>query len=69
MLGRDREVLSSELHEIRKTLEAYAKDAVAAGKDEAEACGLLVFKGGAIGHTFRVTSSGVRVRYTLDRWD
>lgn len=63
------EFLSSDLHEIRKTLEAYAKDAVVAGKNEAEVCGLLMSKGGKLGHTFRVTAGGIRVRYTLDRWD
>lgn len=61
--------LSGELHEIRKTLEAYAKSAVVAGKDEAEVCGLLMSKGGRLGHTFRVTAGGIRVMYTLDRWD
>lgn len=63
------EFLRSELHEIRKTLEAYAKDAVVAGKDEAKVCGLILAKGGTLGHTFRVTSGGIRTRYTLDRWD
>ncbi|MFG1792110.1 hypothetical protein [Nocardia sp. NPDC049149] len=63
------EFLTSDLHEIRKTLEAYAKDAVVSGKDEAEVCGLLLSKGGTLGHTFRVTAGGIRVRYTLDRWD
>jgi hypothetical protein len=63
------EFLTSDLHEIRKTLEAYAKNAVVAGKEEAEVCGLLVSKSNKIGHTFRVTAGGVRVRYTLDRWD
>ncbi|WP_157554884.1 hypothetical protein [Nocardia crassostreae] len=63
------EFLSTDLHEIRKTLEAYAKDAVVAGKNEAQVCGLLMAKGGTLGHTFRVTSGGIRVRYTLDRWD
>ncbi|MEU0543066.1 hypothetical protein ABZ319_24650 [Nocardia sp. NPDC005978] len=63
------EFLSGELHEIRKTLEAYAKDAVVADRDDAEVCGLLVSKGGALNHTFRVTSGGIRTRYTLDRWD
>ncbi|WP_225728929.1 MULTISPECIES: hypothetical protein [unclassified Nocardia] len=63
------EFLAADLHEIRKTLEAYAKDAVVAGKDEAEVCGLLVSKADKIGHTFRVTAGGVRVHYTLHRWD
>ncbi|MBL1076765.1 hypothetical protein JK358_20415 [Nocardia sp. 2] len=63
------EDLKSELHEIRKTLEAYTRDAVVAGKDDAEVCGLLLFPGGTLGHTVRVSSDGVRVRYVLDRWD
>lgn len=63
------EFLASELHEIRKTLEAHITQAVVAGKDEAEVCGLLMSKGGKLSHTFRVTSGGVRVRYTIDRWD
>ncbi|MFI9505353.1 hypothetical protein [Nocardia sp. NPDC052566] len=63
------EFLSSDLHEIRKTLEAYAKDAVVAGKKDAEVCGLLISKGNNLNHTFRVTTGDLRVRYTLDRWD
>lgn len=63
------EFLASELHEIRKTLEAYAGEAVIAGKHEAEVCGLLMSKSRSIGHTFRVTSAGIRTRYTIDRWD
>ncbi|WP_084478570.1 hypothetical protein [Nocardia jejuensis] len=63
------EFLSSELHEIRKTLEEYAKSAVVADRDRAEVCGLLISKGDASGHTFRVTSDGVRTLYTIDRWD
>lgn len=63
------EFLRGDLHEIRKTLEAHTTAAVVAGKDEAEVCGLLISKGGAIDHTFRVTTDNIRTRYTLDRWD
>ncbi|WP_280444058.1 hypothetical protein [Nocardia brasiliensis] len=63
------EFLNSELHEIRKTLAAHAEQAVVAGKNDAEVCGLLMSKGGSLGHTFRVTSAGIRTRYTIDRWD
>lgn len=64
------EFLKSELHEIRSTLEAYAKAAVVEGKDEASACGICVNKGGSWGLLFRVTAKGgMRSTYKLDRWD
>jgi hypothetical protein len=64
------EFLKSEYHEIRATMEAYAKSAVLEGKDEAEACGIGLQKGATWNHSFRVTSKGgVRVVYKLDRWD
>ncbi len=62
--------LKSEFHEIRATMEAYAKDAKIEGKDEAEACGIVLTKGGTWNLTFRVTAKdGSRSKYTLDRWD
>ncbi|HEY0135834.1 MAG TPA: hypothetical protein VGB85_17235, partial [Nannocystis sp.] len=64
------EFLRSEYHSIRSTMEAYAKSAVVEGKDEAEACGLVLTKGGNWNHVFRVTSkNGVQVDYKIDRWD
>jgi hypothetical protein len=64
------EFLRNEYHEIRATMEAYAKRAVIEGKDEAEACGISLQKGAAWNHRFRVTSKdGVTLSYTLDRWD
>jgi hypothetical protein len=63
------ESLKSEFHSIRATLEAYVKNAVVAGKDEAEACGICLSKGGTWNLTFRVTSRGIRALYKLDRWD
>jgi len=62
--------LKSEYHEIRATMEAYAKSAVIAGKDEAEACGISLSKSGTWNQTFRVTSNeGITMLYKLDRWD
>jgi hypothetical protein len=59
------EVLRGELHEVRATLEAYAKNGVLSGRDEATACGIEF-----AGQTFRVThEDGSRREYTLDRWD
>ncbi|MEP7124866.1 MAG: hypothetical protein ABJE95_28315 [Byssovorax sp.] len=63
-------LLKTEFHEIRATMEAYAKDAVVAGREEAEACGICLSRGGTWYLTFRVTGKdGERTSYTLDRWD
>jgi hypothetical protein len=61
--------LRSEYHEIRKTMEAYAKAAIVAGKDEATACGIGLSAGQTWNAMLRVTSSGVVTSYKLDRWD
>jgi hypothetical protein len=62
--------LKSEFHEIRATMEAYAKNAKIEGKDDAEACGIVLSKGGTWNLTFRVTArDGSRTAYKLDRWD
>lgn len=64
------EFLRSEFHGIRATLEAYAKSAVIADKDAAEACGIGLQKGIPGNHIFRVTQSGgIQATYKLDRWD
>jgi hypothetical protein len=64
------EFLKHDYHEIRATIEAYAKSAVVEGKDDAEACGLVLQKNATWNYEFRVTSKdGVRVEYKLDRWD
>ena len=64
------EFLKSEYHAIRSTMEAYARNAVVEGQDEAGACGLVLTKGGSWNHVFRVTSgNGVQVDYRIDRWD
>lgn len=63
-------LLKSEFHEIRATMEAYAKDAVVEGKGEDAACGICLSKGGTWNLTFRVTAKdGSRTSYKLDRWD
>lgn len=64
------EWLKSEYHPIRATLEAYTREAVIAGKEEAEACGIGLSKGGTWNLDFRVTvKGGLRTVYRLDRWD
>lgn len=63
------EDLRSEYHSVRRTLEAHFKQATIEGRDEAEACGLYLAKGGAWRPILRVVSNGIRAEYTLDRWD
>lgn len=62
--------LRSELHEVRATMEAFAKDAAVAGREEASACGLGLRKGHAWDAKVRVTTAnGQRIVYRLDRWE
>ncbi|HEY0190047.1 MAG TPA: hypothetical protein VGC42_02925 [Kofleriaceae bacterium] len=64
------EQLRNEYHEIRKTIEAYAKSAIVAERDQAEVCGLALQKGQSWNYTFHVTGKDqVTQAYTLDRWD
>ncbi|WP_295622168.1 hypothetical protein [Chamaesiphon sp. GL140_3_metabinner_50] len=65
------ESLKNEYHSIRSTMEAYAKNAVLKGKDEATACGIGLQKGGSWDSILlRVTTrDNLQVKYQLDRWD
>jgi hypothetical protein len=66
------ELLRSEYHAVRATMEAFARAAEIAGWEEATACGLKVEKGatGAWNYVVRVTlKGGTRLAYNLDRWD
>jgi hypothetical protein len=65
------ESLKSEYHGIRSTMEAYAKNAVLEGKDEATACGIGLQKGGSWDLLLLcvTTQDNLQVKYQLDRWD
>jgi hypothetical protein len=64
------EQMRSEYHEIRKTMEAYAKSAIIADKDQAEVCGISLQNGQTWNYEFRVTGKDdVTQTYKLDRWD
>jgi hypothetical protein len=66
------ESLKSEYHPIRSTMEAYAKNAVLSGKDDATGCGIGLQKDSSSWDSIllRVTSpDGMQVKYQLDRWD
>lgn len=58
------EILRSELHPVRATIEAYSNRGKMEGKEDASACGLRV-----IGARLRVTSKAGVAIYEIDRWD
>jgi hypothetical protein len=71
------EILKSELHAVRSTIEAHSKSASIEGKEEGSACGLIM-QSGKIGRasrndgldaTIEVTTGGQRICYRIDRWD
>jgi len=66
------EILKSELHEVRATIEAYSQ----AGRMELKSGAAVAIR--LTGHdgriqfgpeTFRVTADGVQTLYSIDRWD
>lgn len=62
------EILRSELHGVRATIEAYSKAATIAGFDQSTACGLRI--GGNREGVLRVTTrTGSRFAYRIDRWE
>lgn len=65
------ETLKSEYHEIRSSLEAFAREAVVAGAEDASACGIALGNGGINAPLIlQVTmKSGSVVLYKIDRWD
>lgn len=64
------ELLKSEFHEIRSTIEAYSLGTVAEGYEEATANGVTLQQGGAtVEHSFEVVVKGISIVYKIDRWD
>jgi hypothetical protein len=65
------ELLKSEYHPVRKTIEAYSRSTPLLGEDEASACGIDLRKGERYKFRVRVTSKGgTKVAlYDFDRWD
>jgi len=54
------EMLKSDIHEIRSTIEAFSKSRELTGMNEASACGIC-----AIGSHIRING----IEYRIDRWD
>lgn len=70
------EILKSEFHGIRSTIEAHCRTAKISERENATACGLMLQKNatkngnGSWNATFKVkTASGVTMQYNLERWD
>jgi hypothetical protein len=61
------EILKSELHQIRSTIEMFSKRGKLEGQEEASACGL--FLQGDAGTNIRVKTSLGTTEYRIDRWD
>jgi hypothetical protein len=63
------EILKSEFHGIRATIEAFSRAGQLAGAEEASACGIRLQQGQPWAERFRVQSEGTVIDYVLDRWD
>lgn len=65
------EILKSELHQIRATVEAHSKSVPATGRAEASAAGIRIgaenSKWPAV--SVRVTTASGAIEYKIDRWD
>ena len=62
------EILRSELHGARATIEDYSKRATIAGFDQSSACGLRIGDKSEV--VLRATTrTGSRFTYRIDRWD
>lgn len=63
------EILRSEYHAVRSTIEAHSRAGCIEGADQATACGIGLSKGDGAGLRFRVLSRGIETTYTIDRLD
>lgn len=62
--------LRRELYEVRATIEAYSKHTKLIGKEDADACGLLIQSGSKnLAVKLRVTTDVGVALYQIDRWD
>lgn len=63
------EILKSDLHIVRPTIEAFSKDAKLSGYDEASACGLLLQNGSRLECPFPCDFRCRHCHLHSDRWD
>lgn len=68
-LGLFPEILKSDLHHVRATLEAHSRSQTLEGAEEASACGIMLSRDGFRRPTvLRVSIDGVESSYSIDRW-
>lgn len=64
------EILRSEFHEVRATIEAFSRSGKLEGREESSAAGLGFDAGSKVWDcNLRVTAAGVVATYKIDRWD
>lgn len=63
------EMLKSEFHPIRATIEAFSRNGVIEGAEYSTACGLFIPKGSPVNAELRVTTDAGIGNYKIDRWD
>lgn len=66
------EILRRELHEVRKTIEAFSRDTSLQGYAQSDACGLMIadpMGSNAQPLTLRVTAGDTTLTYIVDRYD
>lgn len=63
------EILKSDLHQVRSTIEAHSRRTETEEKELATACGIRIAGKGAPAQTVLVTTALGKARYRIDRWD
>lgn len=63
------EILKSQLHSIRSTIEAFSKKGTPEGREDGNANGLMLRNEGALGARVIVTTALGVTEYRIDRWD
>lgn len=61
------EIIRSDLHEVRATIEAHSRAIKLQGAEDASACGLLIARGGR--NNIRVLTRNGAAHYYIDRWE
>lgn len=63
------EILRSELHEVRSTIEAYSRQNYCSGYEQSSACGIRIQANSKSNARFRVTTDCGVTEYVIDRFD
>lgn len=63
------EIMRSELHGIRSTIESFSSKGKLEGMEEGSACGLIMQHGGSLNVRLRVRTKALVADYTIDRID